>query len=260
MMPYATGSGASPPGSRSCGPRAWARTVRARRPSPASGPVDQHSQLQLFMDGPREHLITVVRAPSAGTGPRIDAGTRQRRAGLGYLAGRTAGDLVAAQAEALPEALARAGRPVRTFDLARLDEASLGALMMHMMLETILAARPHGGGSVRSAGRGAGEGHHARARCGDVTGQTRRRASRLSPNVEVGADPSARVRKAHAHPPAAARDRQPHRRRRGGRAAGERGQGAGRERARRRRAPTSRWQADGGGLPADPGRRRRRAA
>ena len=46
----------------------------------------------------------------------------------------------AAQAEALPQALAKAGRPVRTFDLARLDEASLGALMMHMMLETILAA------------------------------------------------------------------------------------------------------------------------
>ncbi len=91
------------------------------------------------MDGPREHLITVVRAPTAGTGPRIDASLASA-AGLGYLAGRTAGDLVAAQAEALPQALARAGRPVRTFDLARLDEASLGALMMHMMLETILAA------------------------------------------------------------------------------------------------------------------------
>jgi glucose-6-phosphate isomerase len=81
----------------------------------------------------------VVRAPSAGTGPRID-GDLANAAGLGYLAGRTAGDLVAAQSQALPEALARAGRPVRTFDLARLDEASLGALMMHMMLETILAA------------------------------------------------------------------------------------------------------------------------
>jgi glucose-6-phosphate isomerase len=61
-------------------------------------------------------------------------------ASVGYLAGRTAGDLVTAQAAALPQALARAGRPVRTFDLPRLDEASLGGLMMHMMLETILAA------------------------------------------------------------------------------------------------------------------------
>jgi glucose-6-phosphate isomerase len=121
----------------------WAESLgkdgQGTAPIACLGPVDQHSQLQLFMDGPREHLITVVRAPSAGTGPRIDPDLASA-AGLGYLAGRTAGDLVAAQAQALPEALARAGRPVRTLDLARLDEASLGALMMHMMLETILAA------------------------------------------------------------------------------------------------------------------------
>ena len=62
-------------------------------------------------------------------------------AGLDYLGGKAVGDLVAAQAVAVPEALARAGRPVRVFDLERLDEASLGALMMHLMLETILAGR-----------------------------------------------------------------------------------------------------------------------
>jgi glucose-6-phosphate isomerase len=121
----------------------WAESLgkggQGTAPIACLGPVDQHSQLQLFMDGPHEHLITVVRAPTAGTGPRMDADLANA-AGLSYLAGRTAGDLVAAQAEALPQALARAGRPVRTFDLARLDEASLGALMMHMMLETILAA------------------------------------------------------------------------------------------------------------------------
>jgi glucose-6-phosphate isomerase len=121
----------------------WAESLgkdgQGTAPIACLGPVDQHSQLQLFMDGPREHLISVVRAPSAGTGPRIDADLANA-AGLGDLAGRTAGDLVAAQAQAVPEALAQAGRPVRTFDLARLDEASLGALMMHMMLETILAA------------------------------------------------------------------------------------------------------------------------
>jgi glucose-6-phosphate isomerase len=121
----------------------WAESLgkngEGTAPIACLGPVDQHSQLQLFMDGPHEHLITVVRTPSAGIGPRIDAGLAGA-AGLSYLAGRTAGDLVAAQAEAVPQALARAGRPVRTFDLAHLDEASLGALMMHMMLETILAA------------------------------------------------------------------------------------------------------------------------
>jgi glucose-6-phosphate isomerase len=51
------------------------------------------------------------------------------------------GDLVAAEAYAVPEALARAGRPVRTIDIDRLDEATLGALLMHFMLETMFAAR-----------------------------------------------------------------------------------------------------------------------
>jgi len=122
----------------------WAESLgkngQGTAPIACLGPLDQHSQLQLFMDGPREHLITVVRTPTTGTGPRIDAALATA-AGLGYLAGRTAGDLVAAQAEALPQALSKAGRPVRTFDLAALDERALGALMMHMMLETILAAR-----------------------------------------------------------------------------------------------------------------------
>jgi glucose-6-phosphate isomerase len=121
----------------------WAESLgkggEGTAPIACLGPLDQHSQLQLFMDGPRDYLITVVRGPVAGLGPRIDAALAEA-CGVGYLAGKTAGDLVAAQAEALPQALAKAGRPVRTFDLARLDERSLGALMMHMMLETILAA------------------------------------------------------------------------------------------------------------------------
>ncbi len=57
---------------------------------------------------------------------------------------KTIGDLVAAQSQAVPEALMRAGRPVRTIDLDRLDPAAVGALLMSMMIETILAARLFG--------------------------------------------------------------------------------------------------------------------
>jgi glucose-6-phosphate isomerase len=122
----------------------WAESLgkngQGTAPIAALGPVDQHSLLQLFLDGPRDYLVSVVRAPAAGLGPRISP-PLATAAGLGYLAGRTAGDLVAAQAAAVPDALKRAGRPVRVFDLAGLDEPSVGALMMHFMLETILAAR-----------------------------------------------------------------------------------------------------------------------
>ncbi len=122
----------------------WAESLgkngEGTSPIGALGPLDQHSQLQLYMDGPHEHYLTVMRVASKGKGPRIDAGMA-RRAGIEFMGGRTVGDVVDAQAHAMPEALARAGRPVRTFDLATLDEKSLGAVLMHFMIETILAGR-----------------------------------------------------------------------------------------------------------------------
>ncbi|HEY8277890.1 MAG TPA: glucose-6-phosphate isomerase [Methyloceanibacter sp.] len=107
-------------------------------PVAALGPVDQHSQLQLYLDGTPQHLITVIRENCAGRGPKVSPDLA-KLAGAPYLADLTAGDLAAAQGRAIPDALIAAGRPVRTIDLERLDERSLGALMMHFMLETIFA-------------------------------------------------------------------------------------------------------------------------
>jgi glucose-6-phosphate isomerase len=120
----------------------WAESLgksgEGTTPVGALGPVDQHSQLQLYLDGAPQHVITVVRENCAGSGPRV-APDLAEIAHAGYLSGKTAGDLVAAQQVAIPEALLAAGRPVRTIDLDRLDERALGTLLMHFMLETILA-------------------------------------------------------------------------------------------------------------------------
>jgi glucose-6-phosphate isomerase len=109
-------------------------------PIAALGPLDQHSQLQFFMDGPPELWVTVLRVATAGKGPVVDA-EMALLAGADYMAGRPIGDIVAAQAAALPEALAQAGRAVRTIDIERLDERAMGAILMHFMLETIIAGR-----------------------------------------------------------------------------------------------------------------------
>ena len=108
-------------------------------PVAALGPVDQHSQLQLWLDGRRDKLFTVLTVGTSGLGPRMDA-ELAKTGGEPEFAGRAVGDLIAAQARATADTLAKHGRPVRTLHVERLDEHSLGALMMHFMLETIIAA------------------------------------------------------------------------------------------------------------------------
>jgi glucose-6-phosphate isomerase len=124
----------------------WAESLgkagEGTTPIAALGPVDQHSQLQLFMDGPPVHLMTILRvANAAGNEDAITIPPAlAAEAGAGYLAGKTIGDLVRAQQRAIADALIEARRPVRTIDVERVDERALGALMMHFVIETILAA------------------------------------------------------------------------------------------------------------------------
>jgi glucose-6-phosphate isomerase len=122
----------------------WAESLgkdgQGTTPVPAVGAVDQHSQLQLYLAGPRDKLYTLVLVDRAGTGRRVDPKLAADPA-LGYLAGRTMGDLMEAEQRATADTLVRNGRPVRILRLPRLDERALGAMMMHFMLETVLAAR-----------------------------------------------------------------------------------------------------------------------
>jgi len=121
----------------------WAESLgkggKGTTPLAALGPVDQHSQLQLFIGGPRDKLFTVVTVDGAGIGPRID-GELAKLAGEPDFIGKTVGDLVMAEGRATGETLAKNGCPVRTIRVSNLDEECLGELMMHFMLETIIAA------------------------------------------------------------------------------------------------------------------------
>jgi glucose-6-phosphate isomerase len=124
----------------------WAESLgkggQGTTPIATLGPVDQHSQLQLFLDGPPVHLMTVLRVTGPlgdDAGPAIPPALAAE-AGAPYLASRSIGDLVHAQQRAIVDAFAAAKRPVRTIDMDQLNERTAGALMMHFFIETILAA------------------------------------------------------------------------------------------------------------------------
>ena len=120
----------------------WAESLgkdgRGSTPILAPGPVDQHSQLQLFLDGPGGNLFTILEAPDP-TPRRVDAAMAEE-IGAGYLGGRTIGELIAAQARATAAMLTDAGRPVRRLTIPAADARAVGGLMMHFMLETVVAA------------------------------------------------------------------------------------------------------------------------
>lgn len=108
-------------------------------PVRAIGPVDQHSQLQLFLDGPNDKFCTFVTIPSLGAGPRIDP-DEANAYGLDYMAGRTIGDTVTCQSRATQETLRKKDRMVREFVIDKLSEENLGGLFVSFMLETVLTA------------------------------------------------------------------------------------------------------------------------
>jgi glucose-6-phosphate isomerase len=125
----------------------WAESLgkqgKGTTPINALGVVDQHSQLQLYLDGPRDKMFTVIMLSCVGDGPSVDSELADDEA-LSYLSGKSVGDLMDAEQRATVETLIRNKRPTRIIQLDRLDETVMGALMMHFMLETIIAAHLFG--------------------------------------------------------------------------------------------------------------------
>ena len=122
----------------------WAESLgkdgKGATPVSVLGPVDQHSQLQLFRDGPGLALFTIMTVDTKGQGAVVPR-ARALQLGLPYLANRTIGDLVDAEARATAQTLFKNGRPVRVIHFERVDEFEVGALMMHFMLEPIIMGR-----------------------------------------------------------------------------------------------------------------------
>jgi len=121
----------------------WAESIGkdgyGATPVPFLGTVDQHSQLQLYLDGPSDKLFSAIIHGYEDIGILVNP-SATGDVSLGALEQRTLGDLINASQRGTVDALMAAHRPVRTIATGELNTAALGALMMHFMLETIITA------------------------------------------------------------------------------------------------------------------------
>jgi len=108
-------------------------------PLAALGPVDQHSQLQLFVDGPDDKFFTVMSLDQRGEGV-LTGNVLDADAASAWLGRVSMGDLVTAQAKATAVTLNGHARPVRQMHIEHMTGYGMGALFMHFMVETILTA------------------------------------------------------------------------------------------------------------------------
>jgi glucose-6-phosphate isomerase len=115
------------------------RTVNVG-PTPVKGlgVTDQHSQLQLYAEGPDDKLITFLGVGEFGQRVEIPAPGREAEA-LAYLGGHTLADLLWAEQKSTAWALAQTGRPSLTITLPRVDAPSVGALIFMLEMATAVA-------------------------------------------------------------------------------------------------------------------------
>jgi glucose-6-phosphate isomerase len=130
----------------------WAESLGKRRtdgtsagPTPvaALGATDQHSQVQLFMEGPADKTVTFVRADAGGVDLPIPS-EHAELPDLAYLGGRSLGELLRAECDATAAALAARGRPSMTIRLEQVDPWHVGGLFMLLEIATAYAGELYG--------------------------------------------------------------------------------------------------------------------
>jgi glucose-6-phosphate isomerase len=144
----------------------WAESLGKTRadgsqvgPTPinALGVTDQHSQVQLYRDGPNDKVFTVLAVEDFGTEvpiPQPPAGV----AGIEYLAGHSMAELMHAEERATVWALARLSqRPTVRLVLERITPHAVGQLLYLLEVQTSIAGEMLGASTYTQPGVEAGK-------------------------------------------------------------------------------------------------------
>jgi glucose-6-phosphate isomerase len=103
-------------------------------PINSMGTVDQHSQLQLYLEGPKDKFFTFVTLENHEN----DFLVKDLKSCPTLFGGKKLSDIVKVEQETTIEVLNKKKLPIRIFEIEKLNEEVLGGLMMQCFLETIL--------------------------------------------------------------------------------------------------------------------------
>jgi glucose-6-phosphate isomerase len=112
-------------------------------PLAALGATDQHSQVQLFMEGPPDKTVTFIGVEQSDADvviPSLHPDVPE----LAYLGGHRLGELLDIERRATAGALARRGRPNMTVTMEVVDPFRIGELLMLLELATAYAGQLYG--------------------------------------------------------------------------------------------------------------------
>lgn len=107
-------------------------------PVKALGVTDQHSQIQLYTEGPYDKIVTFLKVDKFREDLTIPSAFKYIE-DISFLGGKTFGQLLEAERKATEYALCKAKRPNLTISLSRVDEFSVGALLYFFEMATALA-------------------------------------------------------------------------------------------------------------------------
>lgn len=107
-------------------------------PVKALGVTDQHSQVQLYMEGPFDKTVTLLSVDEQPIDLTIPSAYAEHSS-LAYLGGHTLGELLEAERSATAAALARHGRMNLGIHLPALQAHALGQLLMMLQIATVYA-------------------------------------------------------------------------------------------------------------------------
>jgi glucose-6-phosphate isomerase len=138
----------------------WAESLgkegKGSTPHGAVGTTDQHSQVQLYMEGPQDKVIELIEVENHPRDLSIPRAYEDLE-GVGYLGGHTMAGLLNVECDATRKALLEAGRPNATIKLATIDEEHLGYLMQALEVQTVIAGSLYGVNAFDQPGVEAGK-------------------------------------------------------------------------------------------------------